>query len=516
MEALTISVVILMPLFFLFRLRYSKNKPIQQLRGPPCPSLLLGHELELRAQPTVGGLETAWQKAYGNTFRIGGCFAQDILMTSDPKAIQHILRTSGYRYPKTKDVVHLWDMVVGRGLVAVTGSVHQRQRKILSPAFSASQLKEYMGVFRATGTKICEKLHELILEGPQEINMLEWTSHAALDSIGLTSFRYRFGALDGDSPAMADISKLTYTALVNTAPTPLIILAPALWRFLPNWILSILDKVPTKEGKIIEKYRSVSKETAEQSVKNVSGSDSKDITSLLAHASEKNLLDEDEVLSQLATFTLGGEDTTAAIIAWTLYELSRRPDYQARVREELGKGPADFESTPLLNAAINESLRLHPIVYTFSRYAAEDDTIPSSEPIQTRTEETWNSIPVEKGQMIMISAYTYNRLPSLWGDNPDDWIPERFLASEVKDRMSVGLHANLLNFSDGVHGCIGWKFGLLEVYTILAEMLKSFEFLDSGAEVFNGMALISLIPLLKGRKEDGAQVPVIVKALSSN
>ncbi|KAK0219093.1 cytochrome P450 [Armillaria fumosa] len=430
-------------------------------------------------------------------------------MTSDPKAIQHILRTSGYQYPKMKDVVHLWDMVVGRGLVAATGSVHQCQRKILSPAFSASQLKEYMGMFWATGTKICEKLHELILEDPQEINMLIWTSHAALDSIGLTSFRYCFGALDSDSSAMADISKLTYTALVNIAPTPLIILAPALWRFLPNWILSILDKVPTKEGKIIEKYKSVLKETAEQSVKNVSGSGSKDIASLLAHTSEKNLLDEDEVLSQ--TFTLGGEDTTAAIMAWTLYELSQRPNYQARLREELGKGPADFESTPLLNATINESLCLHPIVYTFSQYAAEDDTIPPSEPIQTRTKETWNSIPVEKGQMIMISV-----LPSLWGDNPDDWIPERFLASEAKDRMSVGLHANLLNFSNGVHGCIGWKFGLLEVHTILAEMLKSFEFLDSGAEVFNGMALISLIPLLKGRKEDGAQVPMIVKALSSN
>ncbi|KAK0451234.1 cytochrome P450 [Desarmillaria tabescens] len=318
MEILTIFMVAVVSLFFLFK--YRKHRPIQQLQGPPRPSLLLGHELDLRAQPTVGGLETAWQKAYGNTFRIGGCFAQDILMTSDPKAIQHILRNSGYQYPKTKDVAHLWDMVVGKGLVAVTGPVHQRQRRILSPAFSASQLKEYM-----------------------------------------------------------------------------------------------------------------------------------------ANASDNKLLDEDEVLSQLATFTLGGEDTTAATVAWTLYELSRQPDYQARVREELRKGPGDYDSTPLLNAAINESLRLHPIVYTFSRYAAQDDAIPLSNPIHTRTGETWNEIPVKKGQMVMISAYTYNRLSSVWGDSPDDWIPERFFAPEAKDRISVGLHANLLKFSDGVHGCIGWK-----------------------------------------------------------
>ncbi len=40
-------------------------------------------------------------------------------------------------------------------------------------------------------------------------------------------------------------------------------------------------------------------------------------------------------------------------MAWTLYELSRRPDYQARVREEIRSQPTDYDSTPLLNAAIN-------------------------------------------------------------------------------------------------------------------------------------------------------------------
>ncbi|PBK87719.1 cytochrome P450, partial [Armillaria gallica] len=106
---------------------------------------------------------------------------------------------------------------------------------------------------------------------------------------------------------------------------------------------------------------------------------------------------------------LGGKDTTGALLSWTLYELSRRPNYQARVREEIRQGTVDYDSTPLLSAAVNESLRLHPIVHTFSRCAAEDDTIPLSEPVRTRTGETRNEIPVEKGQMVMISAYTYHR-----------------------------------------------------------------------------------------------------------
>ncbi len=61
-----------------------------------------------------------------------------------------------------------------------------------------------------------------------------------------------------------------------------------------------------------------------------------------------------------------------------------------------------------------------------------------------------------------------------------------------------------------------WKYGLLEVQAILVELLKSFEFLDSGKELLNGMALISLIPIVKGREQEGVQVPVLVQALSSD
>ncbi|KAK0219362.1 cytochrome P450 [Armillaria nabsnona] len=518
MEALTalavaVAVTVVVNILFGFKTRTSKAN-IRHLQGPPCPSLLLGHELELRAQPTVGGLETTWQKTYGSTFRIGGCFAQHILMTSDPKAIQHILRSSGYRYPKTKDVAHLWEMMVGKGLLATADSTHQRQRKILNPAFSSSQLREYLSVFQATGVKISGKFRELVSQGPKEINILQWTNRAALDIVGLTSFRCDFGALDGKSSEMADISKSTFTALSKIVPTPLVILVPTLWRFLPKGLLSILDKAPSKQIKILRQFRRIANKTAHQVLTNIPRDTSRDIVNLLATASDERLLDEDEVLSQLANFTLAGEDTTAATMAWTLYELSRRPDYQARVREEIRSQPANYDSTPLLNAAINESLRLHPIVHSMSRYTVDDDMIPLNETIRTRRGETWNEISVKKGQMVMVSVYTYNRLPTIWGDNPDEWQPERFLKAEEKDRISVGLHANLLNFSDGVYGCIGWKYGLLQVQAILVELLKSFEFLDSGAQLFNGIAGISLMPIVRGREQEEVQVPVIVRALS--
>lgn len=86
---ITLDIVVVLVLF-LFRYLTLRSIALRYLRGPSSPSILLGlfskwqtadtdiflgHGLELRAQPTVGGLEKSWQKTYGNTFRIGGCFA---------------------------------------------------------------------------------------------------------------------------------------------------------------------------------------------------------------------------------------------------------------------------------------------------------------------------------------------------------------------------------------------------------------------------------------------------------
>ena len=42
----------------------------------------------------------------------------------------------------------------------------------------------------------------------------------------------------------------------------------------------------------------------------------------------------------MATFLLAGHETTANSMTWMLYELSKRPDYQARMRAEIREARA--------------------------------------------------------------------------------------------------------------------------------------------------------------------------------
>jgi cytochrome P450 len=137
---------------------------------------------------------------------------------------------------------------------------------------------------------------------------------------------------------------------------------------------------------------------------------------------------------------VAGHETTAATLAWIMYELSRHPEFQTRVREEIRqtrahaaqRGDADFnvedlDSMKCLLALIKvwflrfvhaclddqyraqETLRFHPIVVYLDRVAGRDDVIPLSTTQTTIKGETITSIPVRKGQKILLSIAAYNR-----------------------------------------------------------------------------------------------------------
>ncbi|KAJ8087885.1 hypothetical protein PM082_006741 [Marasmius tenuissimus] len=100
----------------------SRKRSLSFLQGPPSPSFLLGHEWALTRVRRVGDLESDWFERYGSVFRSAGCFGEDILEVSDPRALQHICHKSAYRYKKPMDFEQLFGKLFGRGLVTVNGT----------------------------------------------------------------------------------------------------------------------------------------------------------------------------------------------------------------------------------------------------------------------------------------------------------------------------------------------------------------------------------------------------------
>ncbi|KAK0442249.1 cytochrome P450 [Desarmillaria tabescens] len=504
-------------------LRWFKRPSVKHVKGPPSPSFWLGHERILRDQDNAGDLETKWLREYGTLYRIGGCLGQDILVVCDPKALEHIFHPS-CPYPKSQDNVFILDLVIGRGLVSVNGEsssrsnlcvkpqpmlsdeIHHRQRKIMNPAFSSTQLQKAQTIFQQCSDKLVNSIQGSLIGTDDTVNVLDWTSKAALDIIGLASFRYAFGSLDGRNTELGQAMRHTFTASQSN-PTALELILVSLIRMVPDSVLGFLKLISTREIRQLASVGNVAKKTAREimaSHDEVQTSEGDgDIVDILARARLAGKMHDDEIEAQFMTFVVAGHETTSLSLSWLLYELAAHPEHQSIIRAEL-KQSNDYDSMSFLNAAIKESLRIHPNSHSFIRTAPHDDVLPLS---------GGKTLAIPKGQTLVCSAYLYNRLPVLWGDDAEEWNPVRFLDRTLP--VSLGVYANLMTFSAGPRSCIGWRFAIMETQTILANLLLNFEFSlpEGGQEILQFPGTPTVVPIVKGKAHLGSQLPLRVRAL---
>ncbi|KAI0356394.1 PAH-inducible cytochrome P450 monooxygenase PC-PAH 4 [Trametes cingulata] len=518
-----------------------RRKSIRQIPGPPAVSSLLGHEYELNQQDQVGDLELKWLNEYGPTWRIKGAFGTDVLMTADPKALQHIYHKSAYNYVKRRSQNMASYMIMGAGIGYVQGGDHQRHRKIMNPAFSAPQLRSFLPLFQRNVGKLVEKWRvELSSSSDLDVMVNTWISRTTLDIIGEAAFDHNFNAFDDAN--QSTLSKAYHGLFKDTeyrlpkATT----LFRASWDYIPIPILKLFQYIPVQPVARMYNLKTlftaygteILREKGPQ-VDAEKQAHSKDVMSILIKANSssdvKTRLNNDEIMAQMSTLTLAGHETTSNTVTFILYELANHPDYQARMREEIrqarahmkARGDVDFRMedldsmTTCLNA-IKETLRVHPIATGLHRVAAKDDVLPLAYPITTTTGETITEIPVRKGQVILTSFATYNRLPQVWGEDADVWNPDRFHKLEAGKQTNVGVFANLMTFSAGTRACIGWRFSVIEMQALLAELIEAFQFsLPVGAggekpELQRAPSGLAMIPLIRGKEELGPAMPLRV------
>jgi cytochrome P450 len=173
--------------------------------------------------------------------------------------------------------------------------------------------------------------------------------------------------------------------------------------------------------------------------------DDKDIMSILANnMDERGAPPSREIIGGLLSFIFGATfETCQNGLAWTLILLAQHPKIASMLADEIGAALAGSKPTidrvgalPLLDAVINEAMRLLPPV-----------------PLQFRkstAETTLGSIDIRPGTRILISGYLVNRNPELY-EEPDCFLPERW-------RRLAPLPYDYTVFGAGAHMCPGAIF----------------------------------------------------------
>ncbi|KAF8802406.1 cytochrome P450 [Phlegmacium glaucopus] len=529
---LVVSLSVILLVYAIFKIstfiHSEMTSPSRDIPGPMNPSFLYGNFKEL-SESNNSVLQEDWVNQYGTTIQFKGQLGRSRIMTTDLKAINHIL-FNNYDYQKPNIISYSVRQLLGNGILAVEGDVHKHQRKILNPAFGPQQIRELSGVFVEKALELRDIWSTEIAkhDGVGPIECLSWMSRTTLDIIGLAGFNYNFNALTSDPEKNALMKSFSTIFKAGAKPSiiPMLQAKYSPLRFLPAPNDAETRKASAVMGRIGSDLLKQSK--ASHGDKRNKSSGRKDILSLLVQANtmqdlpEVQRLTDEDVLAQIPTFLIAGHETTSVAMAWALYSLTQNKQAQTTLRQEVSDVSTDNPTTddlnglPYLDAVVRETLRLHPPVPSITRAAQKDDCIPLSKPFTDTKGIVRNEIRVRKGQLIMAPIVLVNRDKSIWGEDSAEFKPERWANIPDVAASVPGVWSNILTFIGGPRACIGYRFSLLEIKTLLFTLVRAFEFdLAVSAKDIGTKPIGFQRPILLTDPHNSNQMPLLVRPISN-
>ncbi|KAH9644651.1 hypothetical protein HF086_011820, partial [Spodoptera exigua] len=326
---------------------------------------------------------------------------------------------------------------LGEGLVTGKYSIWKNHRKFLNPAFSQILLDTFMGVFNSQSRKLVKELEKEAGKGL--FDHWTYTRHNALETICLTALGVDFT----DSNLNSQYVEAT-EVILNTIVE----------RFMKFWWHSpytfAWSNVKKKQDECLKILHNMSNMVlqrrksefngnvcAERSI--IPGTKFKAFMDLLLELSvEKGVFNDREIREHVDTMIVGGHDTSANVLMFTMILLGSHPEVQekayAEVQEVLG-GDRDVEKTDLsqmvyLEAVLKESMRVFTIVPVLARKLDRDVKL-----------------------------------------NVNEFIPERWLEP---GRLPENPNA-FAAFSVGRRQCIGKAYALMSMKTTLAHLIRRYK-----------------------------------------
>ena len=209
---------------------------------------------------------------------------------------------------------------------------------------------------------------------------------------------------------------------------------------------------------------------------------------------------EEHVLSEITLMFIAGHETTAHTLSFFIYALCKHPDIQTKVYAEMRKylnetGDTAYQSQPSLlpayvEAVLKESMRKYPVAHGNVRQVTSDKGYDLG------------GIHLNKGTWILANAFCIHNSPAAWGDDVDEFKPERWLAGDDSSGNMLASAAiysgggqtkdslSFFPFSFGPRGCLGMNLALLEIRAAISRLVPLYSFrLADGRMLDEGYAL---------------------------
>jgi cytochrome P450 len=389
-------------------------------------------------------IATWGQRAYEEDVIEGRFFFRNSFILNRPDAIRHVLLSNYENYSRTPAGIRMLRPVLGDGLLIAEGHSWTFQRRTLAPAFTPRATANLVPHMTAV---LDETIAKLAGRTSEPVDLREIMQRMTLEIAGRTMFSF---GMDRHGPTLRNFV-MEYGARLGR-PYLLDMVLPLSWpspmdfaraRFRKRWTEFV--------AMLIAERREMGKKD---------GAPPRDLFDLMDEARDpetgKGFSDE-QLVDEVATMILAGHETTATALFWALYLLALDPDTQEEIASETRgehlDSMADIDRQKFTRAVIEETMRLYPPAFLIARAAREKDNAAG--------------VAIGKGDIIMIAPWLLHRHEKLW-DQPNAFIPKRFMSTEAPDRFAY------LPFGAGPRVCVGAPFAQAESVLALARLIGAF------------------------------------------
>ncbi|VVC39834.1 Hypothetical protein CINCED_3A013845 [Cinara cedri] len=349
------------------------------------------------------------------------------------------------------------------GVIAVHGEKwYEFRTKVQQPMLQPRTAKFYIGTIEDTAIAFVNRIKK-IKNKDQEVpdDFLNEIHKWSLESIARVALDQKLGCLEDEHTVDSDTQNLIDAINIFFANVPELELKIPFWKLFstPTWrkYIKALDTITNVTSKHIN--RSLDQLISQKSFC------PDDQSSLLQRV--LSLDPSNPKLAQILSLDMFivGIDTTSAALASILYQLSRYPDKQEKLRKEIQTVLPDantkitsdkLEQLQYLKACIKETLRMYPVVIGNGRCMTKETIISGYK------------IPI--GVQVVFQHYAISN-SSKYFSQPERFLPERWLkGSGYKHHPFASLP-----FGYGKRMCLGRRFADLELQTVVAKIFQNFE-----------------------------------------
>lgn len=434
------------------------SRPLTTLPGPRGLPLL-GNLMQLKATQLHTILEH-WADTYGPlyTFRLA---RKPVVAIAEPDLIHEVLRHRPETYRRLGAIASVFEDLGGHGVFAAEGARWRRQRRVVMQALSTLQLRQFFPTLTTVTARLKTRWERAARAG-DVVDIPTDLMRYTVDVTTPLAFGYGMNTLEHEGGELQQhLAQMLPT--INRRCNALF----PYWHFLTLPADRAFERAMAALRTVMATCIAQGRARAAQDPTGGTHPTNVLEAMLAARDEEGRALSDAEIMSNVLTMLVAGEDTTAHTMAWMLHFMTDVPAVQHTMQQEADAVLGEARMLPDFRA--QERLRyIEAVAYETLRLKSVAPLL-FFEPTQ----------PVDLGG-IHLPAGTAVFLLTRYGGLQEhaftaagQFQPDRWLTAPMEPRCGHAPQA-LMPFGGGPRVCPGRTLAFLEMKAVMAMLCRNF------------------------------------------